>query len=80
MCPVEIASKAEIRDTLGWQNLLGIKRILARPSMEAFRRNGFVVELHFWPKIKNAPKARYLSGYWQSEQQVASMKCNVIED
>ncbi len=70
MCPSEIASKAEIRDILGWQYLSGIKRVLARPSMEVFRRNGFIVEphYHYWPLINHVPTVCYLSGYWQSEK------------
>ncbi len=70
VCPVEIASKTEIRDILGWQYLPGIKRVLARPSMEVFRRNGFVVEPHFhyWPEINQVPQNCYLAGYWQSEE------------
>ena len=70
VCPAVIASKTEIRDILGWQHLPGIKRILARPSIEVFRRNGFVVEPHFhyWQEISQIPHNCYLAGYWQSEK------------
>ncbi len=82
VCPAVIASKTEIRDILGWQHLPGIKRILARPSMEVFRCNGFVVEphYHYWPKIKYAPKACYLSGYWQSDQYFKSHATTIRAD
>ncbi len=70
VCPVQIATKIEIQNILGWQNLSGIKRVLGRPSMEVFRRNGFVVEPrhHYWHNINHVPIDCYLYGYWQSER------------
>jgi len=69
-CPVEIATEAEVRSMLGWQYAAGIRWILARPALAAFRRIGFVVEPHFhyWSGIKNVARKCYLSGYWQSEK------------
>ena len=69
-CPVEVASKTEIFDILGWQQLPLIRRILARSSMQVFRRDGFVVEPYFqyWPVINQIPQDSYLFGYWQSER------------
>ena len=69
-CSTEIASDAEVRNILGWQFLPGIRRIVARPTMSAFRRDGFIVEPHFhyWSEIKNGPQDCYLVGYWQSEK------------
>ena len=69
-CPAEIASAADVRAILAWQCLPGIKRIIARPGMAAFRRGGFIVEPHFhyWPEIKHVPRNCYLAGYWQSEK------------
>ncbi len=82
VCPVEIASKTEICDILGWQNLPGIKRVLARPSMDIFRRNGFVVEphYHFWLDLKHIPKACYLYGYWQSERYFKAFEPVIRQD
>jgi hypothetical protein len=67
---VKIATKAEVYSILGWQSLPGIKRVLARPCMTAFLRDGFVVEPHFhyWPEINQVPNDCYLVGHWQSEK------------
>lgn len=69
-CPVEIATEADVRGLLGWQFSPGIRRVLSRPGMAAFRRAGFVVEphFHFWRGIRNVPSDCYLVGYWQSEK------------
>ena len=67
---VQIATEAEVRSILGWQNAVGIRRVFVRPALAAFRRQGFVVEPHFhyWPGIKNVARDCYLSGYWQTEK------------
>jgi len=69
-CPAAIATEADVSAILGWQSLSGIRRVLARPGMAAFRRDGFVVEPHFyyWPKMNYVPQNCYLAGYWQSEK------------
>ena len=69
-CSGEIATEEDVRSILGWQFSPGIRRILARPGMAAFRRKGFIVEPHFhyWPGIKKVPRDCYLFGYWQSEK------------
>lgn len=69
-CPAETATETDVRSILGWQFSSGIRRILSRPSMVAFRREGFVVEPHFhyWPGIKHVLRDGYLVGYWQSEK------------
>lgn len=69
-CPAETAEELEGRRILGWQFSRIPRRILARPAMAAFRRNGFVVEPHFhyWSKIHEVPQDCYLTGYWQSEK------------
>ncbi|MDO8208683.1 MAG: alpha-1,2-fucosyltransferase [Gallionella sp.] len=76
--PAEIATETEVRNILGWQIAPGIRRMMARPGMAAFRRRGFVVEpcFHYWSEIKKVPENCYLAGYWQSEkyfQEVASV-------
>lgn len=69
-CSGEIATASMVRGILGWQFSPGIRRVFARPSLTAFRREAFVVEPHFhyWPGIKNIPHDCYLAGYWQSEK------------
>lgn len=69
-CHAELATEADVRDILGWQFSTGIRRVVERPVMAAFRRHGFVVEPHFhyWPGISQAPRDCYLTGYWQSEK------------
>ena len=68
-CPMQIATEGDVRSILGWQSSSLIRRILARPGLSGFRRQGFVVEPHFhyWPGISNIPPDSYMSGYWQSE-------------
>jgi len=69
-CPAETATEADVRSILGWQFSPAVRRVLARPGMVAFRREGFVVEPHFhyWTEINQVPRDCYLAGYWQSEQ------------
>lgn len=69
-CPARIASEADVRSILGWQFSPGIRQIVARPGLAAFRRKGFSVEPHFhyWPEIRKVPRDCYLVGYWQSEK------------
>lgn len=70
VCPVKVATQAEVRSILTWQSLSRIKRIVVRPRMKAIRRKTFVVEPHFhyWAGIKEVSGDAYLSGYWQSEK------------
>lgn len=69
-CTADIADQTDMVNILGWQLLPGIRKIVSRPSMLAFRHKGFIVEPHFhyWYGIKNIPSDCYLSGYWQSEK------------
>ena len=69
-CVADIASTDEVRRTLGWQAVLVVRRILARPEFAAVRVKGFIVEPHFhyWPGIRSVPVTAYLHGYWQSER------------
>ena len=70
VCPVQIATKTEIQNILGWQTLSGFRRILAHSSLKLFSRNSLVFEphYHYWHEINHVSKACYLSGYWQSER------------
>lgn len=69
-CPVEIASKTEICNILGWQSPAPIRRLAALPGMAIFRPKELLVEPHFhyWPEIGQASQNCYLVGYWQSEK------------
>ena len=69
-CNAEIAIEGDLRRILGWQFSGSIMRVLSRPTMAMFRREGFVVEprFNYWPGIKRAPQDSYLVGYWQSEK------------
>lgn len=69
-CEAGIASKSDMRDVLGWQYSSGIRRILLRPNLAAFRRKEFVVEpsFNYWLGIKELTGSCYLYGYWQSEK------------
>jgi hypothetical protein len=81
-CPVEIATQAEMRNILGWQSPARIRRVLARPSLAGFCRDGFIVEPHFhyWPEIKNVSSASYLHGYWQSEKYFRQIASVILAD
>lgn len=81
-CPAETASEADVRGILGWQSLPGIRRIMSRPSMAAFRREGFVVEPHFhyWPEINDVARDCYLVGYWQSERYFCHVASTIRAD
>lgn len=81
-CPVKTDTSTALRNILGWQCAPGIKQMLARPSMKAFRRNTFVVEPHFhyWPGIMNVPQDCYLVGYWQSEKYFRSISSVIRTD
>jgi hypothetical protein len=70
VCPVNIATGAELRNILGWQRFSMIRRVLARPGLAAIRRTGFIIEphFHFWPGIQSVPQDCYLAGYWQSDK------------
>jgi len=69
-CTAQIATKSEVRNILGWQYPSGVRRVVARHALAAFRRKGFIVEPHFhyWSGIKDVPHDCYLAGYWQSEK------------
>ncbi|WP_126455392.1 alpha-1,2-fucosyltransferase [Sulfuriflexus mobilis] len=81
-CPIGIATEEDVRGILGWQFSAGIRRIVARPGMAAFRRKGFIVEPHFhyWPEIKNVPRDCYLLGYWQSERYFRAATADIRAD
>lgn len=81
-CPAETADESDVRSILGWQFSFGIRRIVARPGMAAFRRKGFIVEPHFqyWPEIKHAPRDCYLVGYWQSEKYFRDVASDIRVD
>jgi len=81
-CPVKIASEADVRGILGWQFASGIRRIMAHRRMAVFRRDGFIVEPHFyyWPEINTVPQDCYLVGYWQSEKYFLNVATKIRTD
>lgn len=81
-CQTAIATEADVRGILGWQVSPGIRRIVRRSGMAAFRRKGLIVEPHFhyWPGIKNVPRDCYLTGYWQSERYFADVAHTIRGD
>lgn len=80
--PFGIASKAAVRDVLGWQSSAGIRRVLSRHPFSRFRTERFVLEPHFqyWPGINSLPRDCYLSGYWQSEKYFAAVDAQIRAD
>jgi len=81
-CKCEIASESDVEEVLGWQYSSGIRRILSRTSMSAFRRKKFALEPHFqyWNGIENVPSDCYLAGYWQSDKYFLHAGGQIRED
>lgn len=81
-CSAEIASKTDVRRTLGWQSLPFVRRVLLRPSMVAFRHENYIIEPHFhyWPSFHQLTKDSYLQGYWQSEKYFTDVATQIRED
>lgn len=77
-----IASKADVRNVLGWQSPAIIRRIVSRRPFASFCRKRFAVEPHFhyWSGINNLTKDCYLSGYWQSEKYFADVASQIRAD
>ena len=69
-CELDIASRDEVCDLLGWRSKMPVRRILMRQDFALFRGAHFVIEPHFhyWRGINKTPRNSYISGYWQSEQ------------
>jgi len=81
-CSAEVASKTDVRRTLGWQSLPFVRRVLLRPSMAAFRHENYIIEPHFyyWPSFHQLTKDSYLQGYWQSEKYFTDVATQIRED
>ena len=81
-CAAGIASEADMRDILGWQSSIHIRRLLLRKEMASFRRKELVIEPHFnyWPGIKHVPNDCYLVGYWQSEKYFSESASQIRAD
>lgn len=69
-CPVEIATKDEVRAILGWHAIAGVHRLSSKKYPTLFRPKSLIVEpfFQFWPGSQIAPPNSYFSGYWQSEK------------
>lgn len=81
-CTADIANATDVRRTLGWQFMSGVRRVVSRSSMAVLRRKTFVIEPHFhyWSGIKNVPSDCYLMGYWQSEQYFLEVASQIREE
>jgi hypothetical protein len=81
-CKCEIASENDVEEVLGWQYSSGVRRVLSRTSMAAFRGKTFALEPHFhyWNGIKKAPSDCYLAGYWQSDKYFSAVADQIRED
>lgn len=67
---MDLATREDMREVLGWQSAAVVRRILLRPRMAGLRNANFILEPHFhhWPGINAVPAKAYLIGYWQSEK------------
>jgi hypothetical protein len=67
---MDLATREDMREVLGWQSDAVVRRILLRPCMAGLRSASFIIEPHFhhWPGINAIPTNAYLVGYWQSEK------------
>lgn len=81
-CKGDIASERVVEEVLGWQYSAGVRRVLSRASMAAFRGNSFALEPHFhyWNGIKKTSSDCYLAGYWQSEKYFSAVADQIRED
>lgn len=71
---IDIATRGDLRDVLGWQSRENVNRILRRPRMSPIRKRSMVIEPHFhYFDVKSyAPSKAWLYGYWQSEKYFSS--------
>ena len=81
-CRADVATEADIKRILGWQNNIWIKRLLTRPVMSNFRRKGFVVEPHnhYWEDINSIPGESYLLGYWLTMKYFQDYATDIRQD
>lgn len=80
---VDEASPAQMRERLGWQRPVWLRRLLSRPYARALTRPGFVAEphFHFWPGLREAAaRGAYLQGYWQCERYFAHHEATLRQD
>lgn len=69
-CPIDIATKEEIKNVLGCRSSSIFRKLLRRSYGSIFRGRHLIIEphYHYWAEIKNISQDSYLSGYWQSEK------------
>lgn len=68
--PVSVATKADLKQVLGYLQSPLPHRILARLPLPKTFSKKFITEPHFeyWDGLLNCPNEAYLFGYWQSER------------
>lgn len=66
----QVATKAELRQLLGWQASPALRRLLGRPALRwlADGRWGNEPYFQYWPELVKLRAPLYLHGYWQSER------------
>ena len=79
---IEIASKEDLHNVLGWQSSGYIRKIMHRPCMKMFRSKKLFYEqdLSHDLLINNIPNNCYLSGYWQSEKNFLEIFSHIGKD
>ena len=79
---IEIASKADLHQVLGWRALEPVRRILVHPRAANARSLPFISEPHlsYWEKFSDIEQSAYLIGYWQSEKYFDSIAKLLRED
>ncbi|WP_334188945.1 alpha-1,2-fucosyltransferase [Noviherbaspirillum sp.] len=67
-CPDPLATRADIRDVLGWRTELAYGQLLPRKPFRFFRGNRFIMEpsFRYWPGYTELTDNCFLFGYWQS--------------
>lgn len=81
-CPVQIASRDEVQNILGWQLSATMRRVMVRPALSIFRRRGLIFEPHYhhWRGVLDVPEDSYLVGYWQSERYFRNAAQTIRDD
>jgi len=67
---IQISSKQEIREILGWQAVPLVRRLVKGDKLQVLRNKKHIVEPHFqyWEGLRKVSGDLYISGYWQSEK------------
>lgn len=76
------ATKAELKQVLGWQAASSLRRLIGRPSMAWMAGRYWCSEPHFkyWPGINEVQAPAYLHGYWQSARYFDDVEDQIRKD